>query len=187
MNYERTDRLDATEIHRRFYNDDEYNNHYHDDGSKNKKSGPKQKKDSKTIEKSKSKINFTSVIVFLSTLLFLATIVLVITTISNNKALNDKINNLSNQTEVTDTEEPTDAEESETTEPTKKEEEFEGSGETKSGKLIQALNLRSGPGYDYSVVAVIPEGTEVSGEIVNGWLKIEYNGQVGYIGPKFVE
>ena len=186
--YESTDRLDITEIHRRFYNDD-YNDNSHNHTEK--KNNNKKHKEEKNIEKnkvknrSKSKLNFTSVIIFLTTLLLLSTIVLVVMTVSNNKRLNDKIKDLTNITETTkETEatEPTEeaTKETEATEP-------QGSGETKSGRLIQALNLRSGPGYDYSVIATIPEGTEVSGEIVNGWLKIEYNGQVGYIGPKFVQ
>ncbi len=49
-----------------------------------------------------------------------------------------------------------------------------------------ALNVRKGAGTNYSVIGSLKQGNVVSasGE-TNGWLKISYNGQVGYISKKY--
>ena len=49
------------------------------------------------------------------------------------------------------------------------------------------LNLRSGPGTNYSILKTIPEATEV---IVHGsqgdWTKIESNGTIGWVASKYL-
>lgn len=50
-----------------------------------------------------------------------------------------------------------------------------------------ALNLRSGPGTENSIVAKMYEGA--IGKIIginNGWFKVNYNGETGYISPEYV-
>lgn len=43
------------------------------------------------------------------------------------------------------------------------------------------LNLRSGPGTSYAILAVIPKGTTVSVESISGgWGKLTYAGKIGY-------
>lgn len=43
------------------------------------------------------------------------------------------------------------------------------------------LNLRSGPGTGYSILAIIPKGTTVSVESISGgWGKLTYAGKIGY-------
>ncbi|QQK08759.1 SH3 domain-containing protein [Miniphocaeibacter halophilus] len=116
-----------------------------------------------------------------------STIALAIYTISINKKINDKIDEskLSKETEVTDELKPTT--DMSTEEPEEDDEDF-GEFEEITGSLTQDLNFRSGPGYEYETIGTIPRGTEVSGYIdKSGWLKIEYNGQTGYIGPQYVE
>ena len=50
------------------------------------------------------------------------------------------------------------------------------------------LNLRYGPGTDYSVLAVIPQGTQVTIEedCDCKWVPVEYQGKVGYISTKYL-
>ncbi|MDL2311156.1 SH3 domain-containing protein [Peptostreptococcaceae bacterium OttesenSCG-928-C18] len=141
--------------------------------------------DRKEIENKNTKNRKFNAAPLMSILVILLTafiIVLVYITISNNKSLNNKINSLMNNTEATETEIETQTEESKSTEKSSFEE-----SEERSGKLIQDLNFRSGPGYDYDVIGTIPAGTEVEGYIDGGWLKIEYNGKTGYIGPQYLE
>lgn len=53
--------------------------------------------------------------------------------------------------------------------------------------LVQACNLRSGPGYDYEVVSVLPEGTVVEYRgIVEGWAEVQIDGMIGYMGKQFL-
>ena len=50
-----------------------------------------------------------------------------------------------------------------------------------------ALNLRSGPSTENSVVTKMYEGA--IGKIIginNGWFKVKYNGETGYISPDYV-
>lgn len=51
-----------------------------------------------------------------------------------------------------------------------------------------ALNLRTGPGLDYSVLTVMPDAAEVSltGEYGNGFLGVVYNGTAGYAWADFL-
>ncbi len=49
------------------------------------------------------------------------------------------------------------------------------------------LNMRSGPGTDYSVILVIPKGSSV--QVIsssNGWAKITYNGKTGYASTAYL-
>lgn len=50
------------------------------------------------------------------------------------------------------------------------------------------LNLRSGPGTDNDIVAKLVGGsvTKIIG-INNGWFKVQYAGNTGYISPEYVE
>ena len=50
------------------------------------------------------------------------------------------------------------------------------------------LNLRCGPGTNYSVVAVIPSGTpvEIDEDCDCKWVCVEYNGMIGYISTAYL-
>lgn len=50
------------------------------------------------------------------------------------------------------------------------------------------LNLRYGPGTNYSVLTVIPQGTPVTidEDCDCKWVSVEYNGQIGYISTKYL-
>lgn len=49
------------------------------------------------------------------------------------------------------------------------------------------LNMRSSASYGNNIVKVLKPSTKVVFiAIVNGWAKIDYNGTVGYVGPKYL-
>ena len=50
-------------------------------------------------------------------------------------------------------------------------------------------NLRKGPGTGHSATATIPAGANVRvlDKNSNGWYKVEYNGQTGYVSGDLVE
>lgn len=50
------------------------------------------------------------------------------------------------------------------------------------------LNLRYGPGTEYSVISVIPRGTAVTidEDCDCKWVAVEYNGKIGYISTKYL-
>lgn len=51
----------------------------------------------------------------------------------------------------------------------------------------EGLNVRSGPGTNYSVLIAIPNGTTVTVlEKDGGWYKISYNGQTGYVSGDYL-
>lgn len=52
-----------------------------------------------------------------------------------------------------------------------------------------ALNLRSGPGTDYSVITVMPDGATVSitGALTNGFYPVRFDGQNGYATAQFLQ
>ena len=53
--------------------------------------------------------------------------------------------------------------------------------------LNQACNFRSGPGYDYEVVAVYDYGTSVEFlGMVEGWAEVRIDGVIGYMGRQFL-
>ncbi|WP_439874576.1 SH3 domain-containing protein [Bacillus mycoides] len=50
-----------------------------------------------------------------------------------------------------------------------------------------ALNVRSGEGTNYRILGALPQGQKVQVISENsGWSKINYNGQTGYIGTRFL-
>lgn len=53
---------------------------------------------------------------------------------------------------------------------------------------LDALNLRSGPGADFGVVAEIPDGSElvVNGVTEGGYLPVAFNGFTGWVAEEFV-
>lgn len=53
--------------------------------------------------------------------------------------------------------------------------------------LNQACNFRSGPGYDYEVVAEYSAGTTVEFlGMVEGWAEVQVDGMIGYMGRQFL-
>lgn len=49
------------------------------------------------------------------------------------------------------------------------------------------LNLRSGPGTGYAILAVIPKGTVLSVQSVSGsWAKVTYSGKTGYVHTAYL-
>lgn len=60
-----------------------------------------------------------------------------------------------------------------------------------SGYVIatSAVNLRSGPSVDYSILAWIPYGgyAVVSGIAGNGWLQVTYGGTTGFVNPAYFD
>lgn len=192
INIENTDKLDYAEINRRFREEQYFLNGQDPYAEENR-----QRESRSQVSKNKKKRNYTPFLVFLTSLLVITTIILVAWTLANNNRINKKLDSLDNlkQTELVEetetqetktTKESKETEETQETEATEETKETEN-GEQKSGKLTQDLNFRSGPGYDYDVIGTIPAGAEVSGYLEKGWLKVEYNGQTGYIGPKYVQ
>lgn len=55
-----------------------------------------------------------------------------------------------------------------------------------TGWVAAGLNVRSGAGVGNSVIGTMSKGTKVSGVIVDGWLKFDYNGQTGYSSMKYI-
>ncbi|MBL2346968.1 peptidoglycan endopeptidase, partial [Klebsiella pneumoniae] len=50
-----------------------------------------------------------------------------------------------------------------------------------------ALNVRSGEGTNYRIIGALPQGQKVQVISENsGWSKINYNGQTGYIGTRYL-
>ncbi len=55
-------------------------------------------------------------------------------------------------------------------------------------KTTAALNLRSGPGTSYSVMAVMPAGTIVAhaGASKNGFFQVVFNGTYGWASAEYL-
>jgi hypothetical protein len=54
--------------------------------------------------------------------------------------------------------------------------------------MIGTCNFRSGPGYEYEVMAEYPAGTVVEYlGLVEGWSQVRIDGVIGYMGPRFLE
>ncbi len=54
--------------------------------------------------------------------------------------------------------------------------------------MTGACNFRSGPGYEYEVMAEYPAGTVVEFlGIVEGWCEVRIDGVIGYMGQRFFE
>lgn len=51
------------------------------------------------------------------------------------------------------------------------------------------LNLRSGPGVSYSVLALMPTGASltITGALTNGYYPVTYNGTAGYAAAEFIQ
>lgn len=51
-----------------------------------------------------------------------------------------------------------------------------------------SVNLRKGAGTDYDVITGLTKGTELkrTGTTDNGWTRVEYNGETGYLSSKYV-
>jgi len=53
--------------------------------------------------------------------------------------------------------------------------------------VLDFLNLRSGPGYDYGVIEIIPVGLVVdAGGCVPGWCQVNVNGIIGYVDASYL-
>jgi hypothetical protein len=50
------------------------------------------------------------------------------------------------------------------------------------------VNMRAGPGLDYSVITSIRQGTvvQLTGEIIEGWTQIIYNGRRGWVSSPYL-
>lgn len=62
------------------------------------------------------------------------------------------------------------------------------SGTYKPGKNVTTgLNLREGPGTEYTVLTSIPKDGKftTSGIVVNGYLKVKYKGNTGWVSRKY--
>jgi hypothetical protein len=55
--------------------------------------------------------------------------------------------------------------------------------------ITQDVNFRDAPGTDSNVIRSLSEGDEVTitGEVQDGWLPIEHNGDAGWVSAEFVE
>ncbi|MDY3005996.1 NlpC/P60 family protein [Anaerococcus porci] len=51
---------------------------------------------------------------------------------------------------------------------------------------IEALNVRSGAGTSSNLLGVVTKGDKLSGELKDGWLKISYNGQTGFVSADYL-
>lgn len=52
----------------------------------------------------------------------------------------------------------------------------------------EGVNLRKGAGTDYDAITSLAKGTELkrTGETDNGWSRVEYNGETGYLSSKYI-
>ncbi len=54
--------------------------------------------------------------------------------------------------------------------------------------ICRTLNVRSGPGTEYSKLGALSRGTLLDGELLsNGWVKFSYNGQTAYVSGMYVQ
>lgn len=54
--------------------------------------------------------------------------------------------------------------------------------------ICRTLNVRSGPGTEYSKQGTLSRGTLLDGELLsNGWVKFSYNGQTAYVSGMYVQ
>lgn len=54
--------------------------------------------------------------------------------------------------------------------------------------ICRTLNVRSGPGTEYSKLGTLSRGTLLDGELLsNGWVKFSYNGQTAYVSGVYVQ
>jgi hypothetical protein len=62
-----------------------------------------------------------------------------------------------------------------------------GSATAAPAVVLDYLNLRSGPDYSYSVIAIIPAGWMVdAGSCVPGWCQANVNGITGYVDANYL-
>lgn len=57
-----------------------------------------------------------------------------------------------------------------------------------TAKTIYAVNFRTGPSTDNTIIQMIPQGDTVNVLVssVNGWTKVSYNGKTGYISSPYL-
>lgn len=54
--------------------------------------------------------------------------------------------------------------------------------------ICRTLNVRFGPGTEYSKLGTLSRGTLLDGELLsNGWVKFSYNGQTAYVSGMYVQ
>ena len=58
-----------------------------------------------------------------------------------------------------------------------------------TGHVISNVNLRSGGGFEYEVIATLPTGAEVIllGGDAGGWYHVQYDGMEGYAGHSYIK
>ncbi|MDO5718518.1 MAG: NlpC/P60 family protein [Tissierellia bacterium] len=54
------------------------------------------------------------------------------------------------------------------------------------GWVTEDLNIRTNRGSSAEIIGVLEKGEEVSGEAEDGWIKINYNGMIGYISESYI-
>lgn len=60
--------------------------------------------------------------------------------------------------------------------------------QTLQAKTLQNLNLRTGPGTNYSIISTIKKGMVVEiMENTNAWSLVKYNGTVGYVSSNYLK
>jgi uncharacterized protein YraI len=53
--------------------------------------------------------------------------------------------------------------------------------------VLDSLNLRFGPGYDYYIITVIPAGWTVNaGVCADGWCQVNVNGIIGFVDANYL-
>ena len=62
------------------------------------------------------------------------------------------------------------------------------SGGMGTAAVTTDVNMRAGPGLDYSVIVSLREGTVVTltGEIIEGWTQVVYNGRRGWVSSPYL-
>ena len=90
--------------------------------------------------------------------------------------------------EDTETEENATAQGSTDTNTVTNEDQTASTGKTGKMKVIDNVNLRKGQGVDSAKITLIENGStvDVKENYSNGWSKVEYNGQTGYIKSEFL-
>lgn len=59
--------------------------------------------------------------------------------------------------------------------------------ETYYSVTCRTLNVRSGAGTNFNKIGTLSRGMLVSGEVENGWMKFDYNGQTGYCSADYLQ
>jgi uncharacterized protein YraI len=63
-----------------------------------------------------------------------------------------------------------------------------GAASANPAVVAQDLHLRAGPGANYAVVSVMPQGADVQAwNCDGGWCRVSYNGETGFASRRYLD